>query len=730
MLPSRFGLVVALGALVVAASLRRPLVVLTAVIVALLAAGATWRVAAFEASPVRVAAADSVATTAEFTVRSDARVVGGLGPDGLLITVSLDRVSLPRGRTVTDAGHATIRWYGEGADDPDSWVVGRRGIVRGTLADPRDRGQVAVISARRLEPVAGSPWWWSASEHVRAQVRHAASAGPADAQALVPAMVDGDDLAISDDLSSAFRRAGLTHLLAVSGTNLTIMLVVVIGVARTLRVRARAVPWLGLLAALALVIVARPDPSVVRAAAMGAVGLLALGRGRADGIRALSVAVVALLALDPWLALRPGFVLSVSATAGLLLLARPLATRFERWLPAPIAMAVAIPIAAQVACTPALVALSGELSLVGLVANVVVAPLVAPTTVLGLAGGLVRLATDPVGLGALGDLVGFAATLPAAGIVAVARLAAQFDGATIVWPGPAWTALLATPVLIVGLLGAARRPAVALGLALALLIAVWRPPDPGWPPPGWRLVSCDVGQGDATVLAVAPGEAIVVDTGAEDEPVDRCLRRLGIERVRALVLTHADADHVAGWAGVVRGRRVDVVLVGSSGGPEIPGVRRDVLAAGQVVRAGPVTARVLWPRAVPGGVRPAEDRNDVSVVLDVRTGGLRVLLTGDVGPEAQRALLRSGVDLTTDVLKVPHHGSPHQDPEFLTATGASVAILSAGRDNSYGHPAPAVMEILAGAGMAWWRTDTQGDLAILGPSAADGRTALEVRARG
>ena len=154
----------------------------------------------------------------------------------------------------------------------------------------------------------------------------------------------------------------------------------------------------GALGVVGFVLLARTEPSVVRAAAMGSVGLIGMGHhGRRRGTRALGAAVLLLLLFDPWLALSLGFALSALATAGILWLAPGWRDRLLRWLPRWVAEAVAVPLAAQIACTPLVAAISGQVSLVAVVANLLAAPAVGPATVLGLAGGVLGLVSDPLG---------------------------------------------------------------------------------------------------------------------------------------------------------------------------------------------------------------------------------------------------------------------------------------------------------------------------------------------
>jgi competence protein ComEC len=142
----------------------------------------------------------------------------------------------------------------------------------------------------------------------------------------------------------------------------------------------------------------------------------------------------------------------------------------------------------------------------------------------------------------------------------------------------------------------------------------------------------------------------------------------------------------------------------------IPAAPVHVAVAGESFALGEASAEVLWP---PPDEPVAGDRNGVSVVLRATVHGVRILLTGDVGAEAQQRLMRTGADVTADVLKVPHHGSADQDPRFLGAVGESVATISAGEDNDYGHPTASLLSLLRERGVAWWRTDTDGDIAVV-----------------
>ena len=466
-------------------------------------------------NPVADLAADGAAVTAVGTVASDPHVVSG-GPqsfagDQVVWRLTVHQVT-GRGRTLDLVAPVLVL----GDADDTRVPLGATVRLHGRLLSADDRDLAALLrpsgDAEVLEPP--GPWWRAAGA-VRQALRDSVAHRPADQRALVPALVDGDDAEVDPSLQDAFRATGLTHLLAVSGTNLTLVVGFLLAMARWCRVRGR---WLHVVAAAGIVgfvLIARTEPSVLRAAVMGTIGLVALGTdGRHRALRGLGTAVVVLVLLDPSLAVSAGFALSVLATGGILLLAPPWRDALARWLPRWLAEAIAVPAAAQLACTPLVAAISGQVSLVAVVANLMVAPVVGPATVLGLAGGVLTLAWAPVG-----RLCGTLACWCVAWLVAVAEHGAALPTAAVGWgTGVAALAQLTVLTVLVAVLGPRllRRPVTGIGAALLLVVAVLvRPPTFGWPPDGWVLVACDVGQGDALVLNAGAGRAVVVDTGPE-----------------------------------------------------------------------------------------------------------------------------------------------------------------------------------------------------------------------
>ncbi|WP_433556241.1 ComEC/Rec2 family competence protein [Pseudonocardia xinjiangensis] len=621
-------------------------------------------------------------------------------------------------------------------------VPGQEATAEGLLA-PAGRRDLTVAVLRVRGPpqeVTAASWWQDAAGGLRAGLREAAGVLPPASAGLLPGLAVGDTGGLTSEVDADFRAAGLTHLLAVSGANLAIVGGAVLALLRLLRADPRLAAALSAAAVAGFVVLARPSPSVVRAAVMGAVVLLALalGRGR-SAMPALAAAVLVLLTADPALAVDPGFALSVLATAALVLLAPGWTDALRRrGVPAWAAEALTVPAAAFLVTAPLVAGLSGEVSPIAVLANLLAVPAVAPATVLGVLAAVLS-PLGPLPAQACAWLAG-----PAVGwLVLVADRAAAVPGAVLPWPdGVGGAVLLGVLVLVLLVLGRSPRSravllAVLLGLALVLVPTRIAPP--GWPPAGWHLVMCDVGQGDAVVLATGrPGWVVLVDAGPDDGPVDVCLDRLGVQGIAMVVLSHLHADHIGGLAGALRGRPVGAVAVGPVHEPRWAlqmvarraaeaGAPLVALTAGRRLQWPGLTLDVLAPRHPEPGIDPDDGTavNDGSLVLRAATPAASVLLTGDVELAAQADLLASGAHLRADVLKMPHHGSRYTSAAFLNAVAPRAVLVSVGAGNRYRHPDPGLLGGLERAGATVDRTDLAGDVAVVG-SPAD----LELVSRG
>ncbi|HZG95056.1 MAG TPA: ComEC/Rec2 family competence protein [Mycobacteriales bacterium] len=688
----------------------------------LLAAGA--RSHARQRGPLGELAEDRTRVTAELVLTGDpapliGRVVGPRRVDGtMLVRARVER--LRSGSRAWRLRHPVVVFASGG--DWSARLPGDRVRVRGTLSPPQSSRDAAAVLSVRAPPklIRRTGWAGRLAGRLRAGLHESAEGLPDKTAGLLPGLVDGDTSRLDPALRSDFKRTGMTHLVAVSGSNVAVVLAAALLLARRLGLGPRAGAVAAGLLLVGFVVLARPSPSVLRAAGMGAIALVATVTGRERrAIPALAGTVLVLVLVDPGLARSLGFALSTCATAGLLLLAPGWRAALARRLPGWLADAVAVPLAAQAACTPLIAAIAGEISLVAVPANVLAMPAVGLATI----GGVIAAVTAPVAP-PVARLAARLAGVPTGWLARVAERGADVPMATLPWPDGA-AGLLAAAFALAGLAAGLRRlvprrligAALATALVVAAAVAVV---SPGWPPRGWSLVACDVGQGDA--LVVRDGRAVVVvDTGPDPEAVDDCLRSLGVRRVAAVVLTHLHADHVEGLPGVLRGRRVGVAQLGPLDEPADEAARvAGWLAAARV----PVEPALLGERRTVGGIsytvlgperafRGTEsDPNNSSVVLLVQLPGLSVLLTGDVEQPAQQALLARRPDLRVDVLKVPHHGSARQVAALSAATGASVAITSVGKDNPYGHPAAVTLQQVAADGMRSYRTDDDGDIAV------------------
>ncbi|MDH4353834.1 MAG: ComEC/Rec2 family competence protein, partial [Actinomycetota bacterium] len=422
----------------------RPAITVALMVGAAASAGVALRVAAVDRGPLDdLAAADRsatvVATVAEEPRRSQRRTWGATPVTQVVVRVRVGEVSVTGQRADV---RQPILVVGQG-EEWDAVEFGDQLRLDVSL-HPADRGDpFAAVGWARGPPeeVAPAGPVLRGAEAMRTGLREAAAGLAPDPRGLLPALVVGDTTRLPPDLVTDLRNSGLAHLTAVSGANVAIVVTAAVLLARWGGVRGAAVPVVAVVSTVGFVVLARPDPSVLRAAVMGTVAVLAVVvGGRRPGQAALYATVVGLLLVDPWLARSWGFALSVAATAGLLMLAPRWRERWSRRIPPPLAEAAAVAWAAQVATLPLSVALSGQVSLVAVPANVLAAPAVPPATVLGAAAAVL----SPVAPGPASWLV-WLAGFPAGWICSVARRGASWPMAATPWPeGVAGAALMIT----------------------------------------------------------------------------------------------------------------------------------------------------------------------------------------------------------------------------------------------------------------------------------------------
>ena len=571
-------------------------------------------------------------------------------------------------------------------------------------------------------------WFLAGTDSLRVSFLERSLQRPGDGGELLPGLALGDTSAVDRGLVEAMRATSLSHLVAVSGANCAIVVALVVALVALfgggLWVRMVA----GVLALAGFVVLVTPEPSIIRASIMASIVLVCVASARpVRGIPVLGVTVLVLLALDPWLALDFAFALSVVATGGILLLTGPVTTKLSRFMPSGLALVLAVPLAAQIACQPILILLNPIIPLWAVVANAVAAPAAPVATILGMVACLV----GPVSASVAEGIIALA-WWPSAFIAATGRTLAATELSTIPWPSGWWGALtlalvgycsLAAVVLAPGRTLWLRPALVALALTTAsMVVASFVVPQVVMKaslPRDWQIVQCDVGQGDAVVIRSQKHIALI-DTGKKSAQLTQCLDFLGINRIDVAVITHFDLDHVGGWPAI--SGRVDTVWIGSTSGRDERDIALSLAQAGatiQEVTAGDSTQLgdyrldVLWPVGT-GFSDPGND-SSVVVALSAATGCeqcLSGLFLGDLGEKPQRILHGRHKLESVDVVKVSHHGSADQFVGLYQTLRARVGLVGVGADNTYGHPTTRALDILRTSGTTVFRSDLHGMVAL------------------
>jgi competence protein ComEC len=708
--PSSAAALAATAALLLAAVRDAPLVF--AALVALLAGAAI--------ADARLAALDrSALTSGELTARATL-----LEPPRTRAFNARVAAAQVNGERVLVKAPARVRW-----SRPDMAtgviveIAGRLAPLGPNDAYERRRGAHALLIASSIRATGTRRGGLlGALDGVRDRSERALTHGlPAEQGALARGMVLGQDAALTDDVRENFRTTGLAHLVAASGANVMLLAVLVLALGTALGLGLSARLWLAIALIAAYVPLAGGGPSIQRAAVMGSAGLVAALAGR-PGSRwyALLLAAALTLAWNPRAAGDAGWQLSFAAVLAMLALVPGLRPRLAcARIPPVLSEALAVTIAATLGTAP-LIALHFErLSLVSLLVNVLAAPAVAPVMWLGtIAGALGQVAP------ALAQPVAALAALPLAYLTWLADTAAALPFAELVVPSPgvggvlAIYAAIAAAAAIWRRLPRAPRRATAAILAVGAiggLTALAAGHGPGQPPDDLTISFLDVGQGDATLIQHGD-TAVLVDTGPPGGPLLAGLRRAGVRRLDVLVVTHDATDHDGETDAVLNALPVGFVLDGeeATASEEVRRqaaahrVRRVASDAGQVLRAGPLELRVLWPRREPAAPAGAEP-NDRATVVHVRDGDFDLLLTAD----AESNVL-AGLDLpVVEALKVSHHGSEDPGlPGVLQRLRPQVAVIEVGAHNSYGHPTPSTLAALRATVPLVRRTDRDGTVRI------------------
>ena len=561
-----------------------------------------------------------------------------------------------------------------------------------------------------------------------------------DSSGLVAGLTIGERSLLSETVELEMKTLSLTHLVAVSGANLAIIVGAIYFLCAGLGLPRNVRYLTALIAMSGYVLLVGPESSVIRAATMALFVMVGLWLGRGySALNSLSLAIVVLLMIDPGLATDIGFALSAFATAGLLIMAAPMFEWLRQHMPDVVAMGIAASASAQLFTTPVLLILQPSIPLYSVLANLIVEPVVAPITILGILSVLVSAVNIPLAGG-----VSYLASIMANWIVIVAQELSSWPAARLHFVKGVFGILLVALVVVLlalsfGIFSSAAKQLRITAALVCVLAVSWSATDQirhtNFASDS-ALLACDVGQGDALLLRDS-GQVVLVDVGRDDELIDKCLRSAGVDRIDLLVLTHFDADHVAGIKGAMRNREVGLALVSGfeDDRPLVSIVHQELAAAGVAIEIGRTglagnLGRFSWKILQPTSkASESSDSNDASLIFAAWDDAFAVLALGDLGESGQRRLMRNAMhDLAllrsrNLIVKVAHHGSADQSSELYEYLSPIAAIFSVGK-NDYGHPAPSALAMLQRTGAAVLRTDQ------LGPIALDLEVDLAIRSGG
>lgn len=552
---------------------------------------------------------------------------------------------------------------------------------------------------------------------------------------LTEALLLGRRERLDPDIRERFARAGIVHLLAISGSHVGLFAAMLLIVGGLLRLSRRRVAWLCIVVVAGYLAMIGAPASAVRAGIMISLALLSIVLQRpAASIPMMSAAALAILVARPTEVLDVGFQLSFAGVIGILLARRVVLTSvpgrlLRKPLVRPLLESVTISAAAFLATAPIVAHHFGQIAPIAIVANLVAGP----ATAVALAGVIGSVALYPIAE-PVARLIADGASVALELLDRTATVAAEVPLGQMSVARPDWFAWTAGLFLAMLAWSAVRhlriqvRRAVAGGAAVALLIA--------WPAfargarGALELHFLDVGQGDAVAIRTPADRWMLIDAGPRMRDFDAGERRVlpffhahRVDRLEALILTHPDADHIGGAPAILRGITVGAVI-----DPGLP-VGKDLYAellaeveardvqwrtarSGHVLIIDAVELAFLWPD--PAFLDPAAEANEISAVIRVRFGEFEALLTGDASSEVERRLVaRYGEQLRSEVLKAGHHGSSTStSAELLAAVAPELVVITVGRRNRYGHPAPEVVRRITGTGIEIARTDRDGTVSV------------------
>lgn len=630
------------------------------------------------------------------------------------------------------------------------------------------KGVYALLRQARLERLAAGQGSrvWAALYAVRGRSAEIITQlMPAPAAGLAQGILLGIDREIPRDLYERFNLTGTSHIIVISGSNISLVVAMLASAATRLFGKRRAV-WLVLSGLTVYVLLVGADPAVVRAGLMGALAVMALYLGRqSEALTSLAVAVFVMTLINPLDLWNVGLQLSSLATLGLILFSTPLQESAERFLLRILTStrarqaigllndALLVTLAANVTTLPLIVYTFHRLPVISLLTNMLILPAQPPIMLWGGGALLLGLISPLLPLARLLALVPW---LCLSYTIAVVRWTSALPGASLELPhfSAAW--MWASYALIFGLLwwsqqAGARRagwlralatqlPAKTTLLALTGALAITGLALTQMPDGRLHVTFLDIGQGDAILIETPSGNTALVDGGPAPSALFAALGEalpFWARRLDLVVSTHDDLDHLGGLVPIITRYQVGQVVVNgleahtpeyaqwqaNLGMTGIPVLRGQ--AGGQIHLGDGVWLDVLSPGAqwVTG---TSADSNNNSVVLRLRYGRFSVLLPGDIEAVMEEDLQRQGAWLQATVLKVPHHGSnTSSTADWLQVVHPQLAVIEVGKDNTFGHPKPEILARYRDLGIPVLRTDLSGTIEV----SSDGRRFWIVSAR-
>jgi competence protein ComEC len=563
--------------------------------------------------------------------------------------------------------------------------------------------------------------------------RHVGIHDPISA-AVVTAILIGDRGALPDETRDRLQEAGTYHVIAISGGNIAILAGLVVGILLLCGASGRAAALGACVVLLGYAQVVASGASVWRATTMAVVYLGARTIDhRSPPWQSMACAAVIVVAVRPLDVRDVGFVLTFMATAALIEAARRIATarvaaRSAQWLFASLVASAA----AELALLPVSATSFSRVTAAGLVLNLAAVPLMVMVQVSGMAVAMF----DEIELVAVAS--GWVAHWSTQALLGSARLVDVAPWLSVRVPPPHVALVVVYYAAVTGALlasGGTRRIGLVSWAVAAVAIVTGQPES--WIRaarigPAFRVIAFDVGQGDSTLVEFPDRSTLLVDTGGipfgggafdmGERVLAPALWHRGIRRLDRMLLTHGDPDHIGGAASLIDAFSPRELWTGIPVPTHMPMTALLMQAAdrkmsvkeqrtGNTWGAAGVSVRVLHPPA-PDWERPRV-RNDDSVVLEIRYGDVAVLMTGDVGASVERSLIPQLQPAAVRILKAGHHGSrTSTSQELLDAWRPQIAIISAGRGNTFGHPAPEVVRRLEATGARIYRTDRDGQVTV------------------